>query len=61
MARTVVSSKCVCTSATIGWAVSGATITASSIGGSRAALKATSSTAPRTAITRPSIVALDIR
>jgi hypothetical protein len=43
----------------IGVPLSGVTVTASSIGGSLASSKATSSTAPRTAITRPFIVSLN--
>jgi hypothetical protein len=56
MVRTVVSFRCACTSSVIGAAPSRVMTSASSIGGSAAPLKATSTTARRTAITRPSIV-----
>ena len=58
MARTVVSSKCDCTSAMIGVPLSGVTRRASSTRGSVAPSNVTSSTAPRTAITRASVVVI---
>ena len=55
-ARTVVSSRWACTSAIIGEPSSVMMTSASSIGGKAVPSKATSTTAPRTAVTRPSMV-----